>query len=362
MKRTLIIVLLFLLIPTLLFSTPQPSDSSEAVSKAIALFESKKANEARSFFLAEWETNPESDIAAYYLGRIAFDHGETDDAIDWLQKAVDLNEGNANYHMWLGRAVGIKAQHASIFKKPFLAKRTKKHFDQAGALAPDNVEARFELVRYYVLAPGIMGGSSEKAFAEAEEIRKRNSEEGYMAFGFIYEKDQKDISKAIENYEAGIAENPLSGKLHFALGRLYTQQGEAVKALETCRKVIDTIPDQAVHAYYWMGAIHLGQKEYEKAFANFANVLRLDSTNIGVYYQIGKAAAESGKNLDRGESCLKRFMNHESLDAKSLAWSHFRLGTIYEWKKEPDRARQEYHAALAIDGDHKESKKALKNL
>ncbi len=49
-------------------------------------------------------------------------------------------------------------------------------------------------------------------------------------------------------------------------------------------------------------------------------------------------------------------------DRPSLSWAHYQLGMVYERADKLDSARVHYESALALDPDHKEAKKALKNL
>jgi hypothetical protein len=45
-------------------------------------------------------------------------------------------------------------------------------------------------------------------------------------------------------------------------------------------------------------------------------------------------------------------------DPLVLAWSHVHLGTIYNIEGQPDRAKSEYQAALAVDGAPEKAKQA----
>jgi len=160
---------------------------NEALEKGIQLFEAEKFPEAKEFFESFAEKSPENPTASVYLGRIFLIEGDYNTSIDWFKKAVELDENNSEYHLWLGRAYGQKAQRSSVFKKPSLAKKVKKEFEKAVELDPDNIDARFALMKYYLRAPGFMGGSKEKAREQAKEIEKRDPQQGRRAFELIYE-------------------------------------------------------------------------------------------------------------------------------------------------------------------------------
>lgn len=140
----------------------------------VQLFDRGRLTEARQFFESFVEVYPADAAGAFYLGRIAFDEEQYDRAVEWFEKAAQLVNGNAEYHLWLGRAYGHKAKRATTVQQPFLARKVKAHFEKAVALEPDNIEAREALMEYYMTAPGLLGGSKEKAREQAQEIRRRD--------------------------------------------------------------------------------------------------------------------------------------------------------------------------------------------
>src|ERR1700691_160811 len=90
-----------------------------------------------------------------------------DASIAACQKAVALEPGNSQYHLWLGRAYGEKADHSSFFFPTGLAKKVRSEFETSVRLNPNNVEARADLADFYVQAPSILGGGTDKAATQA---------------------------------------------------------------------------------------------------------------------------------------------------------------------------------------------------
>ncbi|MFQ5750443.1 MAG: tetratricopeptide repeat protein [bacterium] len=159
LTRTLMILTFFLVLLPL---QSEIHANDDGIAKGIALYEAGNLNEAKEFFEAFVKDHPENAEGYYYLGRILFDENKFKDAERQLEKAVKLKSNHSYYHLWLGRASGRRAQSASIFKKPGLAKKAKKHFEIAVQLDDNNVEAKEDLIAYYTQAPGIMGGSTER--------------------------------------------------------------------------------------------------------------------------------------------------------------------------------------------------------
>jgi tetratricopeptide (TPR) repeat protein len=267
---------------------------------------------------------------AYYLGRIATIEKEHDQAIEYFQQASDLQPQNSKYHLWLGRAYGVKAIEANIFKKAILAGRVKDEMEKAVALDPENIEARKDLLRFYSMAPGVMGGSEEKALEQADEIKKRDEVEGILAVGQIYLM-KKNYLKAEEVYLNGLQKNKPNEQIYSMLALTYHRQNQIPKAFETLEKLIALRPDY-----------------------------------INGYAQMGQLVASTGQQIDRGISCLNKYLSLYSKNPEqgqySQAWVHHRLGIIHEKQGEIEPAKEAYQLALKNDADYKPAKKALKRL
>jgi tetratricopeptide (TPR) repeat protein len=184
-SRAAALVAAVLLAPNALLAT-QNGDTA-----GILLFEAGKFREAKTVLEPAFRTNARDAGAAFYLGRIAMEERRNDKAADYFEAATKLDPKNSTYFLWLGRAYGREAQTANMLRQPGLAKRTKAAWERAIELDPENLDARANLIQYYVQAPGILGGSSQKALEQAEAIRQRNALRGYLELGALYERDKK---------------------------------------------------------------------------------------------------------------------------------------------------------------------------
>lgn len=310
----------------LLAGAPLSATGSKS-DEGVRLFESRRLAEARSALEEAVREDGGDARAASYLGRVLLADGEIDRAALWMERSVALDEGNAEYHLWLGRAYGSQAIRASVLKQPALARKVKREFERASQLDPDNLEARFGLIEFYLRPPGILGGSLKKAEEQAREIRKRDPLQGYRAFGRLAEQ-RKDFDQALREYGRAAAEFP-----------------------------------EKAEPSYWMGALHAHNREYARAFAVYEKLLEKDSGQMAACYQIGRVAVLSGQRLDRGEECLKLYLQRDPKpDEPSLASAHYRLGLLYEKKGNRDLARREYAAAVELDPSRHDVRDALKKI
>ena len=316
-----ILVALLLVVP--LSSGAQGAPPAEAGAR---LFEARRYDEARASLEAAVRADPRDARALFYLGRIALVEGNGDKGAEWLERAVKLDGKRSEYRHWLGRAYSRQALRAGKLKQARLAGRIREAFHSAVALDPDNIDARFDLLQYYVLAPGIMGGSVQKAREQAAEIRRRNPFRGHLAFGAVA-ADAKDDAAAEREFTAAVAQFPDSGAGAYTLGAHYARL-----------------------------------RQWDRAFELFERRVRERNDGPSLYY-IGRLASLSGERLDRGAEALSAYLERKPGDTDpSLASAHYRLGLIYEKQQKRDLARQEFATTVQLDPRQTEAKAALKRV
>jgi tetratricopeptide (TPR) repeat protein len=270
----------------------------------------------------------DGDVRAYFwLGRIALVQNNSEDAVRWLEKAVQKSDSSSEYHLWLGRAYGIRAQQASVFKRPSFAKRTKAEFERAVKLDPMNFDARADLITYLVEAPGFLGGSDDRAKAMAEQLRALNPYRGALAAGTIAESE-KNTPSAVAEY----------------------------------RKLVRSYPDSA-EPVVRIVTLYQRDRRWGDAFALVDSFLARRPNEPEPLYHLGEIAALSGQRLDAGAEALQRYLSIPvGDDLPSYADAHFRLGMIFERKGNAAAARAEYKAAVALDATHEDARRALDRL
>jgi tetratricopeptide (TPR) repeat protein len=283
------------------------------VTEAEALIESHRTVEAGTLLGGCAERDVDRAPLAFALGRFYLSRGNDEPAVHWLEKAARLDPGSSDYQLWLGRAYGSAALHASVFRQPVLARKVEHAFLRAVELDPNNLAARLSLVEYDIKAPGFLGGSRKKAVDQAEEIRRRDAIKGHRAFGLI-DEEQKNFSAAAREYEAAAREAPEDPEpLHWSAD-LAVRRGDTAAAFALLESLADEHGD--------------------------AEAL----------YEIGELAARSGRETEKGVESLKRYLAlPTSGEDPSPAQAHLQLGLLYDLQHDRELARQEYAAALALD-------------
>ena len=291
------------------------------IEKASALLKEKKYAEAKKLLSPIKNEDKTYAEAQYYLGRIAYGEDKLDDAEEFFETAIEVNDKVAEYHFWLGNTWGRMAQDANVFKQGILAPKIKSEFEKTVALDPTNTSAYHGLIGFYSQAPGIMGGSMEKAYECADKIKKLKLAEGCRAKANLYISEKK-IDEAEKELKA------------------------AVKA------------DEA----YFAGLIlfYTNQKKYTSAFAALDESLKKNPDNMGVAYQFGRTSAISGERLQQGEDYLKKYLTYKPKENEpSHAGANMRLGQILEKRGNKVEAKKFFQSAVQQDPSLKEAKEGL---
>jgi cytochrome c-type biogenesis protein CcmH/NrfG len=188
---------------------------------------------------------PNKDAAVYELmGRNYYGQGEFKKASEALEKAVALEPGNSEVHLWLGRAYGRRAETSSMITAPGFANKTRQCFEKAVRLNPANLEAQSDLFEYYLEAPGFLGGGVDKASATATQIARISPAEGHWAQAKLAEK-RKEFSSAEAQLRLAVEIAPQQIGPLIDLARLCTRQGRYQDADVSLAKAEQIAPHSA---------------------------------------------------------------------------------------------------------------------
>ena len=338
------------------------SNGKADIETAIYFFEVGEFNSAKEAFTEIIELYPENSRAAYFLGRIFYQECDMDLATDWLKKAVDLEEGISEYHLWLGRAYARKGLKSSIFKKPFYAHKTKRNLEKAVEIDSANALARHDLILYYMRVPGIFGGGKGKANAQAEALRRMNPWEGFKAFGQIHLLEEK-YEAAEKVYLAAIDQYPNEVQFYISLADVYVKTKAYEKALEICQQAAQQIPSAKASALYQQGVIYQEMDDYPVAHAIFKDVISDNPDFLPAHAAIGQSALHLKIELEFARECLKIYIECHPFNCNpELVWAYYRLGRIYELQGEFVAASQMYGTALILDSGFELAEGAMKLL
>ena len=149
---------------------PDVRSTASLLEHADSALQAGEADKALSL-LQQLPGGGDDDAQAQNLAcRVEFTVAQWDEAIHDCRQAIRLDPRNSENHMWLGRALGEKADKATFWTAFQLSKQVLAEFQTATSLDARNAEALSDLGEFYLEAPGVVGGGLQKAESVAEQL------------------------------------------------------------------------------------------------------------------------------------------------------------------------------------------------
>jgi tetratricopeptide (TPR) repeat protein len=302
-----------LILPAVAAAADSPSDMLAAgrVDDAITTL-STKLNSA-----------PNDAVSYNLLCRAYFAVTNWDRAIAACEKAVSLEPNRSEYHLWLGRTYGEKADASNFFTAAGLAKKVRNEFERAVQLDPSNVAARTDLAEFYLEAPGIVGGGQDKARAQAETVAKLNPAKAHWIQGRIAEKN-KDVATAEKEYRAAIEASHGGANAWLNLALFYRKAGRLDEMQEALKKAASAPMDQP------------------EVLVDAASTL-----------------LRANRDLPFATQLVRRYLSSTTVEQAPPFKAHYLLGNILEKQGDKEGAVREYQTALTLAKDFGRAREAL---
>jgi tetratricopeptide (TPR) repeat protein len=299
----------------------QPADG--VVKQATHLFETGNTPAAVALVRPLGDT---SATAATLLGRMAWQSANYKEAARWLDAAIALDPRHVDAYVWRGRTYVQEIETTNFLRKGAVAGRARSMFEKAVEIDPSNFGAREARTEYLMNAPGIAGGSIDKARAEANAARRAS---------------------------------PIRGAL--LVGRVEEKAGNAAAAEAEYRALTTSFPDSSA-GWEALTTLYQSQSRWDDAFRIIDDQLRAKPNDYGMLYQLGRAASLSGQRLEAGEEALRRYLARDNARKAFDGTVHYRLGAIRERRGDAQGARSEYELAVALDPRNVAARRALEQL
>lgn len=313
---TKVLTLAALILPAIAAAADSPSDLLAAgrVDDAIITINGKL-------------NNAPNDAASHnLLCRAYFAVSNWDRAISACERAVSLQPNSSEYHLWLGRTYGEKADSSSFLTAAGLAKKVRNEFERAVQLDPSNVPARVDLAEFYLEAPGIVGGGQDKARAQADLVAKLNPAKAHWIQGRLAEKN-KDLPAAEREYRAAIDASRGGANAWLNLALFYRKTGRLDEMQEALKKAADAPLDQP------------------EVLVDAASTL-----------------LRANRDLPFATQLVRRYLASTTVEQAPPFKAHYILGTILEKQGDREGAAREYQSALMLAKDFGRAREALNRM
>jgi tetratricopeptide (TPR) repeat protein len=310
---------------TSILATVKQSDALEAGRQA---YERSDYAKAILELQAAAAKEPQNGEVQLLLTKSYLELQERDAAVVSAEKAVAIDPKSSVYHEWLGRAYGEKADHASVFSAPGLARKTHKEFEIAVQLDERNFSARQALIEFDCAAPGMVGGGEEKAKPEIERLQSMDASEWHYALGNC-RRQKKDFADADLEFKLALESHPKSAELIYDVGDYAVKRSQADRLIQVAQLGVQVAPSDPREMFYRAVGLILKNEKAEQAEPLLREYLQ-------------KAPKRSG---------YPRY-----------AIAHEWLGRLYENKGEKESAAKEFQAALQLDPKNKGARESLRRL
>jgi len=269
-----------------------------------------------------------NDAQAYnLLARTYFYMGRWEEAAAAAERAVALEPSASDYQLWLGRAVGEKAAHASFVTAVRLVPRIRGAFERAVQLDGSNAAARTDLAEFYMEAPSFLGGGKDKALAQAAALASQDEAAAHWIKARLAERG-KQFDSAEREYRAAVAASPHPGGRWLDLAGFY-------RSHERLDQMEDTV-NKAVAEGIWQSTV-----PYEAAMLLF----------------------QAGRNFPGAIELLQKYLANGSQPEAAPAYhAHYLLGQIFEKQGNRPAAAAEYRTALSLAREFDPARSALERV
>ncbi len=258
----------------------------------IDLIEQGHLAEAREKFMERYQQDKKDAQVLFYLGLIHFKQDDYDQAIEYLTKAVELDDTNYRAYEVLGQAYGLKAENAGMVKSAMLIPKIKKAFQTALDLNPQALGALEGLYMFHLFAPSVAGGDEQKALEYLEQIKQVNAARGHLAQA-LYHGRHKELEKARQEFDSAVQKGSNDPDVQIKAGRFYMNNKEYEKAGQAFDAYIALKPEDP-SGYDAKGELLLQQDKAQEALAQFDTALQKNASFYPAMFNKARALEKLG--------------------------------------------------------------------
>lgn len=305
--------------------TPKRNGSNPLAESERALMQGR-ADDAAADLRVALTTNPKDGHAHLLLCRVFYSEELADAAVTECEAALEALGNDSKAQDWMGRAYGLKADRSGPLAGYKLASKVRIAFEAAVQLDPQNADAVDDLSEYYVGAPSILGGGTDKAFELATKIEAQLPQPAHRMRGLAAEKE-RDYAKAEAEFRAAVG---VGGRADAwtDLGHFYARRDQKDQAIDALKHAISV------------------DRTHDESLVDVASILDTMHREPVLAKQVLQ---------DYLASLAKS-------DAAPAFKAHVMLGKTLANNGDKAGAQTEFQSALGLAKDYAPAKKALQHL
>lgn len=284
----------------------------------------------------------EKDKFYYSKGMFEYQRGQSYDAMESFDKAIELNDELA----------GAYSGRGSIYYEQQEYDKALEEYDKAISISPD-FDMAYAAFSNRAIIYFIKSNYAQSIADNSRAIELNNKyTQAYEFRGLAYEAIE-EYDHALSDCDKAMELDTKSSTAELCRGRVYEAKGDNTKAIEHFNKAIELDPKNVV-AYLDIGDFYCDRKEYKKAIENCNEAIKIYPGYALAYNSRGYYFNLRGKY----KKAIKDFDKSIELDAK-LSYPYNNRGNSYYYKKKYNIAINDFEKAIELDS---KNGKAYNNL
>lgn len=259
--------------------------------------------------LAAHADDAQAVLAAALLALISNDSGKREAAIQRAETCVQQAPNAAPCHYSLGSVLGIHAMSQGAMKILSSVGRVKSELLKAVELEPQWYTGRSGLVDFYLLVPGIAGGSAKKA-AEVARAAPRPEQAAALEARVALKEERYDAAMELlgsikPGGDPAVADDAQQLWISTGVGMLGKGQRDQARAL--FERLMKEQPEMAAGSY-GMARVETDAGAFAEAVSLLERSAKLKGADrLPVDYRLGLALQGMGRN-DAARAAYQRFI------------------------------------------------------
>jgi len=246
---------------------------------------------------------------------------DRDRAIQACEAAATASPNSSDAMLALARAYGDKADHSGTLTGMRMVGKIRSSFERAVQLDPRNVEALSDLGQFYVEAPAMVGGGTDKANGLVGKLAPLSVSRSHRLAAMIAAKNHDD-AKAEAEYKAAIA------------------------------------AAHSPEAYVDLAKYYRGRKQFEAAETAARNALQADKEHGPDTLDAAEILLDMHRNVPAAQAALRSYLATPQQGIAQFAHAHMLLGDSLKATGDNNGAQKEYAAALSLAQNYAPARKA----
>ena len=299
-----------------------------------AWLDNGKTSELARAAEAKLNAQPDDTQSAVALALIALEDAEPqrlDAALKPMQACADRQPAQAVCFYALGSVQGLQAMSGGMMTAIRLSGQIKNNLTRAVELDPLLYEARSALIQFYLMAPGVAGGSLAKARELATAAQPRQPEHAKLLRATIAAQDKQwpEMERELLSIRPG-DDKRLQGETRQAWGQLgasYLSDKQFPKARAIFEQLMRDAPMQALGPY-GLARVMTETAQPDEAIKLLERARSLEGGDkLPIDHRLGIALLAKG-DKPQAKAVLERFVASKKANPRNLDDAKKRLAEL----------------------------------